>query len=145
MALKRMDHVGIVVEDLPAAIAFFLELGMELEGETTVQGPEVDLLIGLEGVVSDVAFVKSPDGAGRVELSVFHSPDDGGPAPRPALHVPGIPRLTFVVDSVDDTAARLRAHGAEPLGGTARFGDQYRYLNVRGPAGVIIGLVEETG
>ena len=143
MAIQRMDHVGIVVEDLKAAVAFFVELGMELEGETTVEGKATDQLIGLEGVVSDVAFVKTPDGSGRIELSVFRHPVAESSAPKAPLNVPGIPRITFVVDDLNETLDRMRAIGTEFVGETAQFGNYCLYCNVRGPEGVIIGLVEE--
>ncbi|RRS01855.1 VOC family protein [Glycomyces terrestris] len=140
----RFDHVGIVVDDLPAAVAFFLDLGLELEGETEVGGPWVDELIGLDDVRADVAFVKTQDGSGRVELSVFRHPVADEPAPRAPLNVPGIPRVTFVVDDVRALVDRLRAaHGTELVGGIAQYEDVYLYVNVRGPAGVIIGLVQE--
>ncbi|MGY1593605.1 VOC family protein [Geodermatophilus sp. SYSU D00708] len=143
MTIHRMDHVGVVVEDLPSAVAFFVALGLELEGETAVEGEWVDQLVGLDGVRADLAFLRTPDGSGRVELSVFHSPAATGAAPRAPVNTPGIPRLTFVVDAVDDVLARLRAHGAELVGEVAQYGDAYRYCYVRGPAGVIVGLVEE--
>jgi catechol 2,3-dioxygenase-like lactoylglutathione lyase family enzyme len=143
MTIKRMDHVGVVVEDLAAAIAFFLELGLELEGEATVEGEWVDQLVGLDGVRADIAFVRTPDGHGRVELSTFHTPAATSSAPRAPVNTPGIPRLTFVVDAVDDVLDRLRAHGAELVGEVAQYGDIYRYCYVRGPDGIIIGLVEE--
>jgi catechol 2,3-dioxygenase-like lactoylglutathione lyase family enzyme len=143
MTIHRMDHVGVVVEDLAAAVAFFLELGLELEGETTVEGEWVDQLVGLDGVRADLAFLRTPDGLGRVELSTFHSPVATGGAPRAPVNTPGIPRLTFVVDAVDDVLDRLRGHGAELVGEVAQYEDVYRYAYVRGPAGVIIGLVEE--
>lgn len=143
MTVHRMDHVGVVVEDLAAAIAFFVELGLELEGETTVEGDWVDQLIGLEGVKADTAFLRTPDGNGRVELSTFQRPVATSRAPRAPVNVPGIPRLTFVVDAVDDVFDRLRSHGAELVGEVAQYEDYVRYGYVRGPAGVIIGLVEE--
>ena len=108
MTIKRLDHVGVVVEDLAAAIAFFVELGLELEGETTVEGEFADQLIGLDGVRADIAFVRTPDGHGRVELSTFHTPVATSGAPRAPVNVPGIPRITFVVDDVDDVFGRLR-------------------------------------
>lgn len=138
-----MDHVGIVVEDLAAAVAFFVELGLEVEGEASVEGAWVDQLVGLEGVRTDMVFVRTPDGSGRVELSTFRSPVATASAPRAPVNVPGIPRLTFVVDSVDDVLDRLRGHGAELVGEVAQYDDVVRYGYVRGPAGVIIGLVEE--
>jgi catechol 2,3-dioxygenase-like lactoylglutathione lyase family enzyme len=143
MTIQRMDHVGYVVEDLPAAVAFFLELGLELEGETSVEGEWVDQLVGLDGVRADLAFLRTPDGHGRVELSTFHSPVATSGAPRAPVNTPGIPRLTFAVDAVDEVLDRLRAHGAELVGEVAQYEDIYRYCYVRGPAGVIIGLVEE--
>jgi catechol 2,3-dioxygenase-like lactoylglutathione lyase family enzyme len=143
MAIKRMDHVGIVVEDLAAAVAFFVELGLELEGEATVGGQWADDLLGLEGVRADIAVVRSPDGHGRVELSTFHAPVATSSAPRAPVDTPGIPRLTFVVDAVQDLLDRLRAHGAELVGEVAQYEDIYRYCYVRGPDGIIIGLVEE--
>src|SRR4051794_22204431 len=145
MTIHRMDHVGIVVEDLAAAIAFFVELGLELEGEAAVEGEWVDQLVGLDGVRADLAFVRTPDGHGRVELSTFHTPAATSTAPRAPMNVPGIPRLTFSVGSVDDVLERLRPHGAELVGEVAQYEDIYRYVYVRGPAGVIIGLVEELG
>ena len=143
MTVYRLDHVGVVVEDLAAAVAFFVELGLELEGEATVEGGWVDQLVGLDGVRADMAVVRTPDGHGRVELSTFHTPVTTSTAPRAPMNTPGIPRLTFAVDAVDDVLDRLRAHGAELVGGVAQYGDIYRYCSVRGPAGVIIGLVEE--
>jgi catechol 2,3-dioxygenase-like lactoylglutathione lyase family enzyme len=140
-----MDHVGVVVEDLAAAVAFFVELGLELEGETSVEGEWVDQLVGLDGVRADLAFLRTPDGHGRVELSTFHSPQATGSAPRAPVNTPGIPRLTFVVDGVEDALDRLRPHGAELVGELAQYKDIYRYAYIRGPAGVIIGLIEELG
>ena len=143
MTVSRLDHTGFVVEDLAAAIAFFVELGLELEGETTVEGEWVDQLLGLDGVRADLAFLRTPDGHGRVELSTFHRPPATDGAPRAPVNTPGIPRLSFVVDDVDDSVERLRPHGAELVGQVAQYDDIYRYGYIRGPAGVIIGLVEE--
>ena len=140
MAILRMDHVGVVVEDLAAATAFFVELGLELEGEAAVGGEWADQLLGLDGVRADIAVVRTPDGHTRVELSTFHTPVATSTAPRAPMNTPGIPRLTFAVDDVLD---RLRAHGAELVGEVAQYGDIYRYCFVRGPDGIIIGLIEE--
>ncbi len=140
-----MDHVGVVVEDLAAAVAFFVELGLELEGEAEVGGEWADQLIGLEGVRADIAFLRTPDGHGAVELSAFHTPPAASTAPRAPVNTPGIPRLTFVVDDVNEVFERLRAHGAELVGEVAQYRDVYLYCYVRGPAGTIIGLVEELG
>ena len=143
MTVLRFDHSGYVVEDLTAAVAFFVELGLELEGETTVEGEWVDQLVGLDGVRADLAFLRTPDGVGRIELSTFARPPATSGAPRAPVNTPGIPRLTFVVDAVDDTVQRLHPHGGELVGQVAQYEDIYRYAYVRGPAGVIIGLVEE--
>ena len=143
VTVHRMDHVGIVVEDLAAAIAFFVELGLELEGEATVEGEWVDQLVGLDGVRADIAVVRTPDGHSRVELSTFHTPVPTRRAPRAPVNTPGIPRLTFVVDAVDDVFDRLRPHGAELVGEIAQYEDIYRVCFVRGPEGIIIGLAEQ--
>jgi catechol 2,3-dioxygenase-like lactoylglutathione lyase family enzyme len=121
MTVHRMDHVGVVVEDLAAAVAFFVELGLELEGEATVEGEWVDRLVGLEGVRADMAVVRTPDGHGRVELSTFHTPAATSAAPRAPVNTPGIPRLTFAVDAVDDVLDRLRGHGADLVGEVAQY------------------------
>ncbi|MFC9440968.1 VOC family protein [Nocardia sp. NPDC057030] len=143
MTIRRMDHVGIVVEDLAAAVAFFVELGLELEGEATVGGQWADDLLALDGVLADMAVVRTPDGHGRIELSTFRSPTTTATAPKAAVNTPGIPRLTFAVDAVDDVVERLRAHGGELVGKVARYENHCRYAYVRGPEGVIVGLVEE--
>jgi catechol 2,3-dioxygenase-like lactoylglutathione lyase family enzyme len=143
MTIHRLDHVGVVVGDLAAAVAFFVALGLEREGEASVEGAWVDQLVGLDDVRADMVVVRTPDGHGRVELSTFRSPVAAGTAPRAPVNVPGIPRLTFAVDSVDDVLERLRAHGAELVGEVARYEDYCRYCYVRGPEGIIIGLVEE--
>ncbi|WP_433656032.1 VOC family protein [Nocardia sp. CA-128927] len=143
MTIRRMDHVGIVVEDLAAATAFFAELGMELEGEATVGGPWADDLLGLDGVQADIVVVRTPDGHCRVELSTFHSPTTTNAAPKAPVNTPGILRLTFVVDKLDDVLDRLRVHGAELVGTVAQYEDYCRYAYVRGPDGILIGLVQE--
>src|SRR3954462_1831769 len=143
MTLQRMDNVLIVVEDLERAKAFFAELGMELEGEATLEGPWVDQTVGLEGVRSDIVMMRTPDGHGRVELSKFHTPPAvrAGPenAPSNAL---GIRRIMVAVDDVDDVVARLRGHGAELVGEIAQYQDIYRLCFLRGPEGIVIGLAE---
>jgi catechol 2,3-dioxygenase-like lactoylglutathione lyase family enzyme len=138
-----MDHAGLVVEDLAAAIAFFVELGLELEGETTVEGEWADQLIGLDGVRTDIAMLKTPDGHSRVEVSTFRAPEATSGVTTAPVNTPGIPRLTFVIDAFDDVFDRLRPHGAELVGEVAQYQDILRYGYVRGPGGVIIGLVEE--
>lgn len=143
MTVQRMDHAGFVVEDLAAAVGFFVELGLELEGEARVEGAWVDQLVGLDGVRADMAMLQVPGGGGRIELSRFRSPTTTATAPRAPVNTPGIPRLTFVVDDVHEVLGRLRAHGAELVGEVEQYEAIYRYGYVRGPAGVIIGLVEE--
>jgi catechol 2,3-dioxygenase-like lactoylglutathione lyase family enzyme len=142
----RMDNVLINVEDLEAAKAFFAELGMELEGETQVEGPWADRAIGLEGVRADIAMMRAPDGSGRVELSRFHTPPAvrAGPEDAPSNAL-GMRRIMFSVDDIDDVVARLRAHGAELLGELAQYEDSYRLCYVRGPEGIIVGLAEQLG
>ena len=146
MAIKRMDNVLIVVEDMEAAKAFFTELGMELEGETTVEGPWADSVVGLTGVRSDIAMLRTPDGQGRVELSKFHTPPAIRPEPAIApSNTLGMRRIMFAVDDVDHTVARLRGHGAELVGEIAQYRDVYRLCFVRGPEGIIIGLAQQLG
>ena len=139
-----MDNVLIVVEDLEAAIGFFAELGMELEGETQVEGPWADQVVGLEGVRADIAMMRTPDGHSRVELSRFHTPPavraEPEDAPSNAL---GIRRLMFAVDDIDDVVNRLRSHGAELVGEIAQYGDSYRLCYLRGPEGIMIGVAEQ--
>jgi catechol 2,3-dioxygenase-like lactoylglutathione lyase family enzyme len=144
MALTRMDNVLIVVEDIEAVKAFFAELGMELEGETTVEGPAVDSTVGLKGVRADIAMMRAPDGQGRVELTRFDSPPAvrSEPANAPANTL-GIRRIMFSVEDIDDVVARLRGHGAELVGEIAQYEDAYRLCFVRAPEGFIIGLAEQ--
>jgi catechol 2,3-dioxygenase-like lactoylglutathione lyase family enzyme len=144
MTLKRMDNVLIVVEDLEAAKAFFAELGMELEGETTVEGPWADSTVGLTGVRADIAMMRTPDGHGRVELSRFHTPPAVRAEPQNApANALGIRRIMFAVDDVDDVVARLRNHGGELVGEIAQYEDLYRLCFVRGPEGFIVGVAEQ--
>jgi catechol 2,3-dioxygenase-like lactoylglutathione lyase family enzyme len=144
VTLQRLDNVLIVVEDLEAAKAFFAELGMELEGETTVEGPWVDKTVGLDNVRSDIAMMRTPDGHGRVELSRFQRPPAVRAEPENApANALGIRRIMFAVDDIDDVVARLRGHGAELLDGIAQYEDAYRLCFVRGPEGIIIGLAEQ--
>ena len=144
MTLKRMDNVLIVVNDLGAAKAFFTELGMELEGETTVEGPWVDQTVGLKGVRSDIAMMRTPDGHSRVELTKFHTPPAVRAEPESApANTLGIRRIMFTVDDIDDVVARLRSHGAELLDEIAQYEDIYRLCFLRGPEGIIIGLAEQ--
>jgi catechol 2,3-dioxygenase-like lactoylglutathione lyase family enzyme len=144
--IKRMDNVLIVVEDLAAAVAFFVELGMELEGQTTVEGAAVDRMVGLDGVRADIAMVRTPDGHGRVELTKFHTPKAISAEPKdPPANTLGIRRIMFAVEDIEDVVARLRTHGAELVGDLVQYGDSYRLCNVRGPEGIVIALAEQLG
>ena len=146
MTIQRMDNILINVEDMEAAKAFFTELGMELEGETTVEGPWAGQVVGLDDVRADIAMMRTPDGHGRVELSKFHTPPAVRAEPENApANALGMRRIMFTVDDVDDAVARLRSHGAELVGEIAQYEDVYRLCFVRGPEGIIIGLAEELG
>jgi catechol 2,3-dioxygenase-like lactoylglutathione lyase family enzyme len=143
MAIKRMDNVLIVVDDLEAVKAFFIELGLTLEGETTVEGPMVGQLIGLENVRSTIAMLRTPDGQG-IELDKFHTPDAVrfGPVHAP-VNTLGLRRVMFAVDGIDAVVARMREHGAEVIG-EMQYGESYRLAYIRGPEGLIVGLAEAT-
>ncbi|UJW32000.1 VOC family protein [Saccharothrix sp. AJ9571] len=141
--IQRMDNVAIVVDDLAAAKAFFAELGMELEGEATVEGSSVDRLVALEGVRSDIAMMRMPDGHGRLELTKYQTPSvrDGNPqAPANTL---GAHRIMFAVENMDDIIERLRPHGAELVGELVQYENSYRLCYLRGPAGIMVALAEE--
>ncbi|MER2512625.1 MAG: VOC family protein [Nitrosomonas ureae] len=139
-----MDNILLVVNDLKAAIAFFTELGLELEGETTVEGPLVDRIVGLNGVRSDIATMRTPDGHGRIELDKFHTPQAvrGEPEDAP-VNTLGIRRIMFTVTDIDDVVARLQKHGAELIGDIVQFEDTYRLCYLRGPEGIVIALAEQ--
>jgi catechol 2,3-dioxygenase-like lactoylglutathione lyase family enzyme len=145
MSIRGMDNVLIVVEDLEAVKAFFLELGLELEGEATVEGPMVGSLIGLENVRATLAMLRPPDGGVGIELDKFHTPDPvrHGPVNLP-VNTLGIRRIMFAVDGIDEVVARICARGAELIG-RMQYGDAYRLAYIRGPEGIIVGLAEEIG
>ena len=144
MTLLRMDNVLVVVDDLDAAIAFFVELGMELEGRTTVEGSWVDRIVGLDGVRSEIAMMRTPDGQGRLELDKFHAPPAVRPEPQDVpVNTLGIRRIMFAVEDIDDVLARLRTHGAELIGDVAQYEDSYRLCYVRGPEGIMVALVQQ--
>jgi catechol 2,3-dioxygenase-like lactoylglutathione lyase family enzyme len=147
MAIQRMDNVAIVVDDLDAAIAFFTELGMALEGRQSIEGDFADQTVGLDGIRSEIAMMRIPDAPGRLELTVYHHPVATAPEPRiPAPNTLGLHRVMFAVDDIDDTIARLRAHGAELLGDdVAQYENSYRLCYLRGPAGIIVALAEQIG
>jgi catechol 2,3-dioxygenase-like lactoylglutathione lyase family enzyme len=144
MTLRRMDNVLIVVDDLEAVKAFFVELGLVLEGETSVEGPTVDSVVGLDGVRADITMLRMPDGHGAVELTKFHTPPAVRAVPeRAPANTLGIRRIMFLVDDIDDVVARLRRHGGELVGEIAQYGDSYRLCFMRGPEGIVIGLAEQ--
>lgn len=144
MSLKRMDNVLIVVDDLEAAKAFFFELGLELEGQMSVEGHWMDLVIGLENARCEIAMMRVPGGHGRLELTKFHSPAAVRAEPMDApVNALGIRRIMFAVDDIDDVLARLRAHGADLVGEVAQYEDMYRLCYVRGPEGIIIALAQQ--
>jgi catechol 2,3-dioxygenase-like lactoylglutathione lyase family enzyme len=145
MTIRRMDHVGIVVDDLADAVAFFVELGLELQGEAPVEGDWVDRIVGLEGVRAQIAMLQTPDGHGRLELTKFHTPStDGDHQPAPA-NAAGIRHVTFAVEDIDAVLARLRARGTELVGELGRYEDRYRLCYIRGPEGIIVELAEQIG
>ena len=144
MAIQRMDNVLIVVEDIDAVIAFFVELGMELEGKGPVEGRWVERVIGVDDVRQDVAMLRIPGAPGRIELAMFHAPEAirSEPIDAPANTL-GLRRVMFAVDDIDEVIARLRPHGAELVGTVERFENIYRLCYVRGPEGIVVGLAEE--
>ena len=145
MTIQRMDHVGIVVDDLAAATAFFVELGLELQGEGSVDGGSVDRVVGLEGVRVKFAMVEAPGGHGRLELIQFHTPPARGDDRNAPANTRGIRHIAFVVDDIDAVVASLRAKGTELVGEVERFGNSYRLCYVRGPEGIIVELAERIG
>ena len=144
MTIKRLDHVSVVVDDLAAAIEFFTALGMTKEGEARVEGPVVDRLNAMDGVQADIVMMRTPDGHGRLELTKFRHPAlvEIEPATQPP-NAAGLRSVMFTVDSVDDSVARLLAHGAELVGEVVQYEDVYRLCYMRGPAGIIVALAEE--
>jgi catechol 2,3-dioxygenase-like lactoylglutathione lyase family enzyme len=145
MTVQRMDHVGVVVDDLAAATEFFVELGLELQGDGAVEGSWVDRVVGLEGVQVDFAMMQTPDGHGRLELIKFQSPSTQGDNRYAPANTAGIRHLAFVVEDIDAVVARLRVRGAELVGELERYEDIYRLCYVRGPEGIIIELAERIG
>jgi catechol 2,3-dioxygenase-like lactoylglutathione lyase family enzyme len=146
MTIQRMDNVAIVVEDLDAAVAFFTALGMELEGKRQVEGLWADHAVGLDGVRSDIAWMGTPDGHTKLELTKYHIPAAVCAEPEnPPPNTLGLHRVMFAVDDIDDTIARLRAHGAELLGEVAQYESILRLCYLRGPAGIIVALAEQIG
>ena len=139
-----MEHVGIVVDDLAAATEFFVELGLELQGEAAVEGRVVDRVVGLEGVRTEVSFMQTPDGHGRLELIKFHTPSDQGDNPHAQANTP-VSAISHSPSRTSTPSAGLRARGAELVGELERYEDSYRICYVRGPEGIIIELAEQIG
>jgi catechol 2,3-dioxygenase-like lactoylglutathione lyase family enzyme len=145
VTVQRMDNVGIVVESLETAIAFFTELGLELEGRGTIEGEWSGRVTGLRDQRVEVAMMRTPDGHGRLELSRFLAPAPVADHRNAPVNSLGYLRVMFAVDDVDDTVARLRAHGAEVVDEVVRYEDAYRLCYIRGPEGILIGLAEQLG
>ena len=145
MTVQRLEHIGIVVDDLAAATAFFAALGLESEGGASVEGAPVDRINGLEGVRADVVILRTPDDSSKLELAKYHSPVyDGDDAPAPP-NSPGIRHILFVVDDIEASLAALRPHGGELVGELVNYENSYWLCYVRGPAGVIVELAEKIG
>jgi catechol 2,3-dioxygenase-like lactoylglutathione lyase family enzyme len=138
-----MDNVGIVVDDIKAAVAFFAELGLEVVGETTVEGPWVDQVVGLNGVRSDIVLMRTPDGHGQIELTKFQTPRAISTKPNIPENTLGKFRIMFAVTDIDDVIARLKKHGAELIGEVAQYEDIYRLCYLRGPEGITVALAEQ--
>jgi catechol 2,3-dioxygenase-like lactoylglutathione lyase family enzyme len=145
MTVQRIEHIGIVVDDLAAATAFFVALGLEVEGETSVEGSLVDRINGLEGVQADIVMLRTPGGGSQLELAKYRSPSyegDDGPAPPNA---PGVRHVLFVVDDIEASLRALRVHGGELVGELVNYENSYWLCYVRGPAGIIVELAEKIG
>lgn len=145
MQVQRMEHVGIVVDDLTAATEFFVELGLEAEGKGSVEGRWVDGVVGLEGVRAEVAMLRTPDGHGRVELIKFHAPASQDGSRNAPANTPGIRHIAFAVEDIDAVVAGLRARGTELVGEVESYEGIYRLCYVRGPEGIIVELAERIG
>ena len=144
MTIQRMDNVAIVVDDLDAAIAFFTDLGMEREATAQIEGLWADRTVGLDGIRSDIAMMRTPDGHSKLELTKYHTPAAVSAMPEnPPPNTLGLHRVMFAVDDIDDTVARLRPHDAELLGEVVQYEDSYRLCYLRGPAGIIVALAEQ--
>jgi catechol 2,3-dioxygenase-like lactoylglutathione lyase family enzyme len=145
MTVQRLEHIGIVVDDLAAATVFFTALGLESEGEASVEGDSVDGVNGLEGVRADIVMLRTPDGNGKVELAKYRSPSyEGDDRPAPP-NAPGIRHILFAVDDIEASLAALRAHGGELVGELENYEDSYWLCYVRGPAGIIVELAQKIG
>ena len=145
MTIQRMDHVGIVVDDMAAAIAFFVDLGLKLVGEASVEGGWVERIIGVEDVRSDIAMLETADGHSRIELSKFRSPATFPGDPHAPTNTLGLRHMAFIVDDLDTIVARLRDRGVELVGTVEQYENSYRLCYVRGPEGVIVELAQQLG
>jgi catechol 2,3-dioxygenase-like lactoylglutathione lyase family enzyme len=145
MTIQRMDHVGVVVEDLEAAAEFFVALGLEVQGRGEVEDERADRIVGLDGVRSELVMMQAPDGQRLLELVKFHSPSSPEGDPHAPAHAPGIRHIAFVVDDVDAAVAGLRERGTELVGELVSYGNSYRLCYVRGPEGIIVELAEPLG
>jgi catechol 2,3-dioxygenase-like lactoylglutathione lyase family enzyme len=145
VTIQRMDHLGIVVDDLAAATAFFVELGLKVVGEAPVEGDFVDRVVGLEGVRSEIAMLETADGHARIELSKFHAPPGPAGDRRAPSNTPGIRHVAFEVDDIDAAVAGLRSRGAEIFSEVQRYENTYRLCYVRGPEGIIVELAQQIG
>jgi catechol 2,3-dioxygenase-like lactoylglutathione lyase family enzyme len=143
MGLKRMDNVGIVVEDLAAAVDFFAELGLELEGRATIEGEWAGRVTGLGDQRVEVAMLRTPDGHSRLELSRFLTPPTVAHHRNAPVNALGYLRVMFTVDDIDDTLERLRTRGAQLVGEIVQYKDAYRLCYIRGPEGLLLGLAQE--
>jgi len=145
MTIQRMDHVGIVVDDLAAATEFFVQLGLVLGGEAAVEGRSVDRIVGIDGVRSDIRMLQTPNGDTWLELTKFHSPSNQGDDWNAPVNARGIRHIAFAVDGIDAVVADLRARGSELVGEVERYEDSYRLCYVRGPEGILVELAEQIG
>ncbi len=145
MTIQRLEHVGIVVDDLAAAVEFFVELGLEPGGTGQVEGESVDRIVALDGVRAELAMLRAPDGQGEIELVKFHSPPTEDGDPQAPSNAPGLRHLAFLVEDIDAMVAGLRARGTELVGELVRYENSYRLCYVRGPAGIIVELAEKIG
>jgi catechol 2,3-dioxygenase-like lactoylglutathione lyase family enzyme len=143
MAIKRMDHVSVIVDDLEAAKAFFVELGMEVEGQAVVSGDWVDRVNALEGVEVEMAMLRTTDGHNKIELTAFRSPTASTAEPSAPVNTIGYRTVMFEVDDIRDTVERMRSHGAELVGEIAQFEQMYLICYLRGPSGIIVALAED--
>lgn len=145
MTIERMDHVGVNVSDLEEAVEFFVALGLEPGNEGSVEGSEVDRIVGLDGVRSDLTFMRTPDGHSQIELVKFNSPESPLGDPKAPANAPGLRHLCFAVDDLDATLSRLQAKGATLVGEVVTYGTSYKLCYVRGPEGIIVEVAEKLG